>query len=188
MKGMIFNQLEDMLTETAGSDAWDEVVSRATLQTADGAYAGPKVYPDSDLMSLVESASGYTKIPIPDLVRAFGRYMFPRLARRFPQFLKSGMSAKSFLVSVDRVIHVEVKKLHQDAELPHFSYQDDRPNEMTMVYRSPRKLCDLAAGLIDGVGAHFGETIDQQHVECTKRGADACRFRLRFTGNDVTAG
>ena len=64
------------------------------------------------------------------------------------------------LERVENVIHVEVKKLYPDAELPSFECTREGPDRVVMVYRSPRRLSDLAAGLIEGCAEHYGEALD----------------------------
>jgi hypothetical protein len=181
MKGIIFNQLEGMVTETFGLEAWDSLIAGSKLSVPDGVFIGPRNYPDEDLFALVATASAATGKSAEELVRAFGRYLFPKLAALYPVFLKPGMTAKSFLMSVDRVIHVEVRKLHEDAGLPMITYEDKAPDQLVMVYKSPRNLCDLALGLIEGVGAHFKETITIAQPECRKHGAPACRLECTFS-------
>lgn len=180
MKGVIFNQLEAMVGETFGIEAWDAILERATLKTADGVFLSPMVYPDEDLFALVGAASELTGKPAGELVRAFGRYLFPKLAALAPFFLKPGMTAKSFLLSVDRVIHVEVRKLHSGAVLPMIGYEDPAPDRLVILYSSPRRLCVLAMGLIEGVAAHFAEEVTVTETACIKEGAEACRLECSF--------
>lgn len=181
MKGIIFNQLENMVTETLGIETWDALLEGTTLKTAGGMFIGPNTYPDEDLFALVGTASKMTGTPATDLVRTFGRYLFPKLAAGYPMFLREGMTAKSFLMSVDRVIHVEVRKLDAAAGLPTIQYEDPAPDRLVLLYRSPRGLCALAEGLIEGVGVHFSETIQTHQPECTHNGAACCRIECTFT-------
>lgn len=181
MKGIIFNQLEDMVTESLGVEAWDALIAGSTLETTSGVFVGPRTYPDADLFALVGTASRITGRPADELVRTFGRYLFPKLAAKYPMFLRPGMTAKSFLLSVDRVIHVEVRKLDAESGLPTLGYEDPAPDRLVLRYRSPRNLCELAIGLVEGVGVHFGEPITVQQTECSKHGAAACRLECTFT-------
>lgn len=180
MKGMIFNELQRLVTERRGEDAWDELIERTPLENRDGLFVGPKTYPDADFLALVSSASAALGTPVTDLVRDFGKFMFPHLAERYPVFMKPGMTAKTFLLSVERTIHVEVRKLYPDAVLPAFEYSDPAPARLNMTYRSPRRLCALVLGLVDGVADHFQEDITCLHTTCVHRGDESCRFELTF--------
>lgn len=187
MKGVIFNQLEAMVTEQLGAQTWETLLAETKLETQGGYFVGPKTYPDADLVALVGTASRLTGTPADDLVTAFGRYLFPGLVKMHPAFVRAGMSAKEFLLSVDRVIHVEVRKLHPDAGLPSFRYEDAAPDRLVIEYESPRKLCSLMMGLIDGVALHFGETIARDETACMKTGAKSCRVELTFATPSPTA-
>lgn len=181
MKGIIFNQLENMVTETLGLEAWDALLVQTELMTPNAIFVGPNTYPDEDLFALVATASRTTGTPAADLIRTFGRYLFPKLVASYPMFVRKDMNAKAFMMSVDRVIHVEVRKLDAKAGLPEIAYEEPGPDQLTVLYRSPRGLCALAEGLIEGVGAHFGEVIEMTQPECKHRGDAQCRIECTFS-------
>jgi len=61
-----------------------------------------------------------------------------------------------FLASVEHHIHVEVRKLYPDAELPTFIIEARSERQMSMIYHSPRRLGALCEGLIAGSARQFG--------------------------------
>src|SRR5262249_19283568 len=79
--------------------------------------------------------------------------------KAYPQFFEVS-SAFAFLENVHNYIHVEVKKLYPDAELPSFECARAGDNGLDMVYRSPRRMADLAEGLIQGCADPYGESLD----------------------------
>lgn len=172
MKGMVFDMLRDMVEDNYGLDGWQSVLDGAGSQ---GMYVSTETYPDSELMALVASACEVTEIPADDLVFRFGQYMVTQFYQRFPQFFEcSGLL--EFLLSVDRLIHVEVRKLFPDAGVPEFTYDDKQPDQLTMMYKSPRKLCRLAEGLIDGSARHFNQDYQLTHNVCMHSGSDCCHL------------
>lgn len=175
MKGIIFNHLTDMVEEVFGLETWDMILQEAN---SEGIFVATETYSDKDLLALVAAAHKLSGIPVNDLVRKFGEYMFPKFEQSNPQFFSPDMSLKSFLLSVDRIIHVEVRKLHPDAMLPEFEYKDEEDNELTMYYNSPRKLCYLAEGLIAGAASHFNTEYTLDHSACMHDGADACTLHI----------
>lgn len=183
MKGVIFCLLKKMIVTRVGPQAWQALVDRTPLATPDAAYVGPATYPDADLYALVGTASAMTGQPIGELLAAFGRFILPDLVRVSPLFVPPGTTARSFLRSVDRVIHVEVRKLHPEVNLPYFAYEEPAPDRLVMLYRSPRMLCSLVTGFIAGTGDHFGVDIAQAHTQCMRDGHHACRFELQFGAN-----
>ena len=76
-----------------------------------------------------------------------------------PEYITSHSSAFELLKVLDDDVHVEVRKLYQDAEVPTFDYQDLSDNRMLFIYQSSRPLADCAHGLIEGCIEHFGETM-----------------------------
>lgn len=175
----MFRLLERMVTERMGLSAWDALVEQTPLRSR-GGFISSEIYPDEDLMALVATAARVTGRPAEDLVRAFGCYAFKPLAATYPTPPRGTSTAKTFLQSIDRILHVEVCKLHRGVIVPRFDCEDPAPDRLVMLYRSARQLCDFAAGLIDGVADYFGEEIFQEHPMCTKHGHDHCRFELRF--------
>lgn len=180
MKGVVFNLLGDMVETRYGLAAWDQLLEETGLS---GIYVATGSYPDSELYVLVEAASRLTTIDAPDLVRAFGQHMIPSFVKQYPGFFKAEMRTKDFLLTVDQVVHVEVRKLFPEAGLPEFRYDDPSSDRLTMIYRSPRKLCVLAEGLILGAAQHFGEHCDIRHDVCMHHGDDRCELKLTFNAH-----
>ena len=141
MKGVVFDILRDMVETQYGLEGWQSVLDNAGSDDID---VSTKTYPDTELMGIVSVASEIMNIPINTLVFSFGEYIVPHFYKRFFNFFSGAPNFIKFLVSVDQIIHVEVRKLFPDAGLPTFNYSDESENSLTMIYQSPRKLCQLA--------------------------------------------
>jgi len=180
MKGIIFNLLEKFIVEKLGDDRYEEIMEGCELETREP-FVGPGSYPDGDLFALAGKAAEAIGAPLPDTLRAFGRFCIPELAGRFPAFFKPHDNPKSFLKTVDDIHYLEVVKLYEDAEPPHFEYEDPAPGRLVMRYRSRRRLCRLMEGLIEGVGDYYKTTIRYKQTACMlDGGADECVFELEF--------
>jgi predicted hydrocarbon binding protein len=179
MKGIIFNLLEDFITEGWGEETYDQILSRCPLH-ATGPFVGPGTYADADLMTIVAKTTERLGISVPEAVHAFGKYCFPRLAAKFPMFVEGHTHPKSFLKTIDAVIHVEVRKLFKDAEPPTMRFVDPSPDELLITYISKRKLCTLMEGLLDGTAEYFKTPIRYGQSACVLRGAETCEFHLTF--------
>ena len=57
------------------------------------------------------------------------------------------------------MIHIEVRKLYPDAELPTLKASAHGPDGLRLTYRSPRCMADFAEGLIEGAAAHFAQPL-----------------------------
>ncbi len=171
MKGIIFNLLEDVVVETHGERAWDELLDAAGL---DGVYTSLGNYDDTQIMGLVSAAGTAFGLPDEDVLRWFGRQAIPGMAKRWPGFFAPHRKSVPFLRSLNSVIHPEVRKLYTGAYCPHFEFTTPPDASLVIGYRSPRRLCGLAHGFILGVGDHYGEELGVRHLECMREGDDRC--------------
>jgi len=53
------------------------------------------------------------------------------------------------------------------------------PDEVVLVYTSPRQMCALAIGIGKGLAKHFKETITVDQTMCMLKGAPKCEMVLR---------
>ncbi len=179
MKGIIFNIFEAFVCQHFGENAYEVLLDSCLLQTREP-FIGPGTYADADLIEFITKASLQFNIPTPELLRTFGRFVLPRFAKKMPTLLENH-TAKSFLLSVQDIVHVEVHKLYPEAVTPVFHYEDPASNRLLIHYHSPRCLCHLMEGLLDGVGHHFSTNIEQSQLQCMHDGADSCIFDLVFS-------
>lgn len=177
MKGIVFNLLEEAVTAEFGEATWDRLLDDAGL---DGAYTSLGSYDDAEVFRLVEVASRALNIPPQDVLRWFGRRAMPILVQRFPAFFGPHTSARSFLLTLNNLIHPEVRKLYPGATPPVFDFDTSNNDELVIGYNSQRKLCALAEGFMQGAAGHFGEQADIRQSQCMHEHADKCVFHVRF--------
>lgn len=177
MKGIIFNLVEDVVTDGYGVDAWEDLLDQSGVQ---GAYSAVGSYPDAELGSLLQSASSMTGASTDDLQVMIGRQSVPMLQERYPEFFTLHADSRSFLGSLNEVIHPEVRKLYSGAEPPHFDFADSPDGDLIMDYHSHRSLCRLAEGLILGTGDAYGEEVSVHQTQCKSQGAPFCRLVVAF--------
>jgi hypothetical protein len=115
------------------------------------------------------------------ILRLIGQYTFGQLANRYPNFVEPYDDAKKFLMTVDGIIHVEVRKLYQETQLPVFQYYDNAQDLLTITYYSKRKLYSFMEGLIEGVAQHFAVKIHQNHEIFEKDGEEFFNLNLKFS-------
>jgi Haem-NO-binding len=156
MKGIVFTEFFEMVEEKFGYEMVDELITSTELPSG-GIYTAVGTYNHGEMIDLVVNLSQKSKIPVSDLLRVFGGYLFQTFTKTYRHFIENAPDAFAFLASIHDYIHVEVRKLYPDAELPHFDIL--RPDDRTLImnYYSNRKMSDLAYGLIDGCMKHFGE-------------------------------
>lgn len=177
MKGIVFNLLEEIVSREYGEDTWDRLLETAEL---DGAYTSLGSYEDGDLVALVQAASAALGLPPDAIVRWFGSEALPLLADSYPQFFEPHSSTRSFLLTLNDIIHPEVRKVYPGADVPTFDFHPTSNGVLIMGYSSPRKLCAFAEGLIVGTAAHFGETVTIEQPTCMNRGDPKCLLNISF--------
>jgi hypothetical protein len=175
MKGVIFNLLEDAVSRQFGADAWEDLICAASVG---GAYTSLGSYPDEEIFALVSAASVLLRIEPGDVLQWFGAEAIPLLYGRYPELFAGHVSARHFVLSVNDIIHPEVRKLYSGAGCPHFHFDQREDGALLLGYRSPRRLCRLAHGFVLGASAHFGETAQVEHLLCMNEGAPMCRLAV----------
>ncbi|MNI28101.1 Heme NO binding protein [compost metagenome] len=179
MKGMVFSSFLEMVESKFSLKIADEIIEASELPSG-GSYTTVGTYDHNEIIKLVIQLSARTSIPVSDLVRTFGEYLFSELLEMHPYFMEENSSAFEFLQKVDSYIHVEVRKLYPDAELPAFHYDTSIPGTLIMTYSSSRPFADLAEGLIIGCIAHYGEKIDIRRENLSD--GNSARFVLAKVG------
>lgn len=177
MKGIVFNLLQEVVVAEHGEAAWDALLTSAGL---DGAYTSLGTYDDAQLLALVAAASQALGLSERQVVRWFGVQAMPLFAERYPALFAAHDNARDFVLTLNDIIHPEVRKLYPGADVPEFDFDAADDEVLGMTYSSARKMCDFAEGLIEGAASHYGQHVDIEQPECMHDGAAHCRFRLRF--------
>jgi hypothetical protein len=178
MKGIIFNLLEEVVTAEYGPATWDSLLDAAGL---DGAYTSLGSYDDADIVGLVRVAATALQLQPEDVMRWFGRSAMPLLARRYPGFFSSHATTRSFLLTLNGIIHPEVRKLYPGAATPVFDFDTGASDKLVIGYNSARKMCALAEGFMEGAALHYHEQIAISQSQCMHHGAEKCLFDVRFS-------
>ena len=172
MKGIVFTEFLEMVEEMFGQDMADDILDDADLDSG-GAYTAVGTYDYMEMVALVVELNKQTDIPIPDLLKTYGKHLFGRFVALFPAFFVDIDSSIDFAETIENHIHIEVRKLYSDAELPTFDTEKD-DKQMSMVYRSARPFADFAEGLLTGCIEHFNHDVtltrrditdDNKHTE-----------------------
>lgn len=177
MKGAIFIALNQVVEESAGIGAWEQLIEKVNPASG-GVYVSVESYPDDELFAFVKELSGMTGIPQPLLIRNFGESLFAILNDKYPQFTAAQPDFFEFVKSIDGTIHKEVEKLYHNPNLPKLVCEQRSDREMMVYYRSPRKLCTLAHGLFAGAASFYKLDCQFDHQRCMHEGADHCEILI----------
>lgn len=160
MLGLIYTEFMDMVEDRFGTETANGMVD-AVVDRLDsgGAYTAVGNYGHDEIVQLVVQLGKMSGIPVADLVTVFGSHLFHRFSDRYPELFHNADNVLDFLEQVEHYIHVRVRMLYPQAQLPTFICERSSPTELVMEYRSRRAFGDLAHGLILGCGEHFGERL-----------------------------
>jgi len=162
MKGIVFTEFLEMVEDKFGFDVVESVIEQSEDKLeSKGVYTSVGTYSHHEIITLVVNLSKETNLEVPLLVHTFGKHLLGQFAKSHGAFFNEVNNTFDFLKSIDGHIHVEVKKLYPDAELPKFEayHPNDDKNKLEMIYTSERSMGDLAAGLIEGSIEYFKEDI-----------------------------
>lgn len=181
MKGIVFTEFLEMVESKFSPELADTIIEVAELPSG-GAYTTVGTYNHSEMIKLVSCLSKETGISTAELMRSFGVYMFERFYVLFPHYFNGIDSSFQFLELIENYIHVEVRKLYPEAELPSFQCDTSRPGCLVLTYQSTRPFAALAEGLIRGCTAHFGEDVDIEVADLSNGMGTAARFSITQRG------
>ena len=156
MKGVVFTEFYEFVENSFSPLFLQEVINAAKLKS-EGVYTATGTYPFCEMGALVASVAQKSGEDVPLLLKGFGRHLFDYFSRSNPQHFENIDNCFDFLNRVENHIHVAVRKLYPDAELPQFDCLEHTETNYTMIYKSSRGLGDLCEGLIEGCLEFFGE-------------------------------
>lgn len=178
MKGMIFTELILFVERHCDIVTAEQIIEEASLENS-GAYTAVGNYPHQEVLQLVGAASSVLQCSKRDLMRQFGKELFPRLYESHPDFFAENVdNAPLFLERVQSHIHDEVIKLYPDSSPP--KVHVSRKNGFLLVdYESHRPFALVALGLIEGCYEYFGKPVQVQFDDNLDATASKAQFSIR---------
>lgn len=156
MLGLVFTEFVE-LVEARFSPAIADAVLQEAAGPHGGAYTAVGYYPEGEMQALVAALSARTGVPAEALVRAFGEHLLQRFTAVHADMFVRHASFFDLVAAIDGGIHVEVRKLYDQAALPRFTVLSRDARRLSLLYQSPRRLEALAQGLLEAAARHYGE-------------------------------
>jgi hypothetical protein len=183
MHGLIFVTWEKYLAERFDSSLLN-AYRKEIGETAATAPLASQVYDDATLLAGVGVACQLTHLPVDTLLREYGRFfMINGLTRHLCAYLLNQVHSGRDLLLTMRQAHEQMSRTPDGLTPPLFGYEalPDNPRGLVLTYDSPRKLCAVLLGAIEGAAGRYGERVQIAERSCMKQGADACRFEVVFS-------
>lgn len=180
MKGIVFTEFLEMVESSYGLETVDTLIENCDLPSG-GAYTSVGTYDFNEMVSLIAELSKETGMPQQKLLYSFGHYLFQGLVAAHPEVVTSYHNPIGLLNCIEDHIHVHVRKLYPDAELPQFKILSKTENSLEMIYISSRGLYALAHGLIEKTFQHFGKEV-QVDYKLLKEDGTEVKFAIVQNG------
>ncbi|WP_135851518.1 heme NO-binding domain-containing protein [Halorussus salinus] len=178
MHGIIFKSLKDFVVRDHGHETWDTVRHAADL---DGrVYLPIDTYDDGELVRLVEAIGDETGTAIPDLLEEFGRFAAGQLLATYGNVVADDWTTLDVVANAEENIHTVLRAHNPDLDPPELDCRreetDDGERQVRVRYRSPRRLCFVAKGIVRGVADHYDEEVRVAEPTCTHREGNHCEL------------
>ncbi|HGG57941.1 MAG TPA: hypothetical protein ENK31_09120 [Nannocystis exedens] len=164
VKGFIFTELLAMAENSLSTEIVEEVLLACDLPSG-GAYTSVGTYPKAELTALILAFSERLGTSPAAFTHDLGVHLFKAFRGSHSGFFTNIDGTYDLLRRIEDEIHVEVRKLYPDAELPTFACSEPILGDLILEYRSTRGLAHLASGLIAASIEHFKESITVQQED-----------------------
>jgi heme-NO-binding protein len=180
--GVILASFVDYVAARHGSAVAAEILTDQPVFLLSESYA------DERLLALVTRASERTGTEPGELVHEVGIFTAQQtFARLYPAFFEVAGGTRAFLLSVETLIHELVRATIPNASPPQLHVLPLGDDGVKINYTSPRRLCALLAGLVEGTARHYGEEVQIDQTECMLRDDPECVFEIRVSPGTLAA-
>lgn len=157
MKGIVFTEFLELVEEKFGLAMVDTIIESSDLESK-GVYTAIGTYSFSEMLALVTNLSKNTDIPVDQLLTVYAEHFFGVIEKSYPGLLATYSDPIEMLASIEDHIHIEVRKIYPDAELPTFTTLERTETTLVMLYKSSRAMYSFGLGLMNKTFEHFNTT------------------------------
>lgn len=180
MKGIVFTEFLDLVEDKFGLEMVDTIISSSNLES-EGAYTAVGTYSFSEMLQLLQHLSEQTGLSIDNLLLVYAEHFFEVIKISYPGLLNTYKDPIEMLSSIENHIHIEVRKIYPDAELPTFVVVEKTENSLILDYKSSRAMHHFGLGLMNKTFEHFNATAT---IQLNKIKADGTEVRFIITKNE----
>lgn len=179
MKGIVFTEFLELVEEKFGLEMVDNIITSSNLES-EGIYTAVGTYSFSEMLQLLQHLSKNTGISIDNLLLVYAEHFFSVIEQNYPGLLATYKDPIEMISSIENHIHVEVRKIYPDAELPTFEVVSKTKNSLVMIYTSSRAMHHFGLGLMNKTFEHFNSTAT---IELEKIKEDGTEVRFIINKN-----
>ena len=172
MQGVIFDQLERYAVRELGDGALARI-RNLTGSRATG-YRFDSNYPDEGFRMILGTVAEATGRTMEEVAEDFGRSLVPALFDIYGFLVDPSWNFFEFLLKTETTIHRGVKLNSRGARPPVIQAVLIGSKNIKISYRSERRLCRVAIGIIRGAASRYGVEISIAEELCMLRGDPEC--------------
>lgn len=154
MKGIVFTEFLELVESKYGLGVVNQIIEESDLESK-GAYTSIGTYKFSEMLALLTNLSNLTQITINDLLYVYGLHFFDVLFKNYAEIFETYSNPIQLLSSIEKHIHIQVRKIYPEAELPRFEIKEMKENKLEMIYYSSRSMYSFALGLMEKTFEHY---------------------------------
>ncbi|HLG64637.1 MAG TPA: heme NO-binding domain-containing protein [Ktedonosporobacter sp.] len=182
MHGLVLVTWENFLAERFGNS----LLSAYRIALKEDPATAPlvsRVYKDEKLLKGVDMACKLTGMSADILLREYGHFFIVNgLTNHLCTYLLSQVKNGRELLLIMREAHAQMRRMPDGITPPLFLYEPipGCSSNFALIYDSPRQLCPVLHGAIQGAMDRFGEKVYILESTCMQRGAAYCRFEIYY--------
>jgi predicted hydrocarbon binding protein len=177
MHGLIFAELKKYVGSKFDAKTWEVLLEKSGLKG--NMYVAASVYPDRDILSLVNTACELTGLGVSAILEDFGGFIAPDLISQYSFLVKPEWTFLDFLCNTEETIH-KVMRFHQGVTPPRLVVTRVGEDKVIIVYDSARKMCALLRGIVKGAARHYREEVNIMESSCMLQGDSACMVTVEL--------
>jgi predicted hydrocarbon binding protein len=177
VNGTIYLEIAKFAQSHIGEQAWQEVIRQAGVPKR--LYYRVAEYPDEEAFALLGALSLALGESVAEVLEGFGEFLVPDLMRMARYWIRPEWKTLDVIVNTEQTIHEALRSEGSSTDPPRLRARRTSDDEVVVTYASPRRLCNLARGIIRGLAAHYGEAVSIDEPACMLKGASACELVVR---------
>lgn len=177
MHGTVLSELKKYSDLKFGPATWERLLREAHVDWK--IYLPIRSYPDEEAIAIIGAAAQISGRSDAEILEDFGEFIAPGLVSMYASYTKPEWRTLDVIEHTENVIHSAVRMREAGAKPPYLRCTRVSPNEVQMIYDSPRRMCAFAKGIAKGLARLYDEHISIREPQCMLNGAPNCEMFIR---------
>ncbi len=176
MYGHLFIGLKEYIESEFDIDTLNSILQESGADSSNHKILNN--YPDQEFITIIEILSKTSSKPVPETLESFGKYMAHFFTRMYNVFFNKDWQFIDLMEHIEDTMHRKLRIYNPGLNPPELICTRKSSSEVTIMYNSPRRLCDFAIGLIKGFAEHYKENISVTKESCILNQDSVCTISI----------